>query len=385
MKTIDQSTTLRISRTAGNFIEPGEASRWLAERWIHPDAKVSLVFDEGDYRCTRIVGHPQGWNLRWRTPGSSVSLKPDHLSLSGNAPDALVRDRLANEAAVRDHYPVTLEHEAGIAAMAAGGQSLGIWDAFLSLNTGDVSFGVTTGIGLAIDGDTNDLTDRRYDDPDDERFVLRLASGAGGGGFFRGACFYGYENSCGVADHGGVINDHDCAYLFGGKTCRRSDFKGGFVGHDVLLVGGRDYCHRANHAGYCYSDRLTALNAGGTILEATNSASVIWAHGCRVSGGETGVAASWGASVKLCSGSIHDNARVQVRAGLECAIDARGVSVASAGKPIGVWADGGSIDLRSLGGRTSSVSGHRHDYRVEGPGAIRRTPAPGLPEWLRAA
>jgi hypothetical protein len=357
---ITANRTYTVAASGADFTTPSAAAAYLQLFRIARGVTVTIDIAAGTYTCTRIVGHIDGAQIVWQTPAHTPLTLANFtitrfLDLDDSAAvlAKLNADKATNVTAVRAAYPVKLEFASSGAALAACGLHTGVWQAALFINTGSADYGVITGTG------------------DDSS----IGDGPGGVAVVPGCCFYGFDNAGGVADYGGVINDAGAVYCYGGESCTRADFAGGFYGEDVMLIGGANYGFRSNHGGYAYRDGGIVRQAGTTGVETTNSPGMAWFHNGDIQEcGRFGVNAAWGGSSKFFQATIKNNgtalraSAAQIRAGLEAAIDARGVIMVSdiSGLGYGIQAVGGSVDVSV----SATISGHTRDADCTGPGGV---------------
>ncbi len=327
----------------GDFATPAEASRELRRyRFTEP---AEVVIHEGVYRGGLITGHDD--MIRWKTPEPPRGrLKAADLVLTGNSDEQREADRLANEALVRSRYPVILEFTGEAEGFAASGRNLGRWGPLLAINVGATQRGIQTGTS--------------------ER---ELSDGSPGLGAFDGVCTYGFEVVNIMAKDGGALTDHDCLHLFGKHENSRTDFAGVIRGHNVAMIGGGDYNHRANHGGARFSIDAIIWNSGGSGVESTNSAGMVWINGADVRGNRIGVSATYGGSVKAAGATIEDNA-TEVRVHMGGCVDARRMrsAMTSGKRTMGLVCDGGIVNAAG-----AVITGHRLDISVTGPGGVAFT------------
>ena len=359
------------------FPQPADLFDYLSQFIIAPGARVTWTPAPGVYQnCRRVVGHPQGRRIRMVSPGLNGApfvpgganpIQPGDLQITpftaGATADqrraSLAADKLVNENAVRARYKVIFEFSNEVAALACDGGDIGNWGPCLIINTGIGEYGVITGEGL--EG--------------------AVGSGVSGKASLTGVTIYGF-GSGGTADYGGIINCHQCSFLFCDDYGLRPDFGGGFYGADILIVGAT-YCYRGNHGGFIYGDRLKVRNAVETGVGNDNSASVARIHYCDIQGcGNTGLSAAWGGSAKAYGGTIKNNLRTQVYVGEDGTIDARGTDQASTISPAPTYGSrvfgSGFIDVSASGLIPGSgtvypttITGHGSDIEVDGGGTIK--------------
>lgn len=354
---------------AQQFAEPGDFMEWINGYRIKPGVTVTARIIDGTIVCTKkIIGHPDGERIRWVNSGLNGSplSGADFETYNGTwdidpitGITTASRDTIKTlvEAQVRAKYKVIIEFPGSNLSpcFAVEDKHSGDWSncPTLFINTGTNDYGFSSG-----------------------QQIINTGGGPGGIGVFDGSCWFGFVLGNIVVEYGGSVKFEDGLSLFAGEYCVKTEFSGGVIGDDVVIIGGGSYGLRNNHGGYCYMPGVY-IRGCGQPAEATNSRSLLWLHECDIQYNYWGPTANAG-QIKCVRGTVKNNARGALAANSGF-LDFRSLDGAStadlfgAGTPLfGInAANNGFADISGIAGFPTTLTGNDRDIYIGGQSGVQ--------------